>query len=254
MNNWKPGFCLIIGGIMAGQISLFPPATARTTLEFSEILVTQETGPNSQTDRQATGRSRRRDVRYRFECSADNQTVLALYKGSRSRSSRRVSWRRVGERQLIQWTDEAAQEFGEEFTARSRCRAVTTKFNQHFLRQSNQPTLPPLSEGVVNGMPVICAATADQCNPDNILWTLKQGNRGTNGRIIAQLLSALKGEAGSGMILESEDDLAITSIPMDGLIDALIIQESDRLDSVELDPDETELDDEFGYDYVELED
>lgn len=252
--NGKQGFCLIIGGIMLGQLSLFAPATSATTQRLSEILVTQETSPNPESDRQETGRSRRRDVRYRFECNTGNQTVLALYKGTRSRSSRSVSWRRVGERQLIQWTDEGAQEFGQQFTARSRCRAVTTKFNQHFLRQSTQPTLPSLSEGMVNGMPVICAATESECNPNNILWTLRQGNQGSNGRIIAQLLSALKGEAGSGLILESEDDLDITSIPMDSLIDAIIIQESDRLDRVELNPDEIELDDEFGDDYVELDD
>jgi hypothetical protein len=85
------------------------------------------------------------------------------------------------------------------------------------------------------------------------LWTLKPENRDTNGRIIAQLLSALKGEAGTGLILESEDDLEITSVPMDSLIDAIIMQESDRLDALEFSPDEVEFDDEFGEDRVILE-
>lgn len=256
--NFKALFCLISGGIVAGT-PLLTPVTHATPLLPLETFVTQSTTPNRDSDSnpsslpQATGRSRRRDVRYRFECNPGNQTVLALYKGTRSRSSPRVSWRRAGERQLVQWTDEGAQEFGEQFTARGRCRAVTTRFNQFFLRQSTRPTLPSLSEGMVNGMWVICAAAEGECGPDNVLWTLKQGNRGTNGRIIAQLLSALKGEAGSGLILESEDDLEITSIPMDSLIDAIIIQESDRLDAVELSPDEMELDGEFGDDLVELE-
>ena len=86
-------------------------------------------------------------------------------------------------------------------------------------------------------MPVICAAAEGECNPNNILWTLKPENRDTNGRIIAQLLSALKGEAGTGWILESEDDLEITSVPMDSLIDGIIMQESDRLDALEFSPD-----------------
>ncbi|KOR34756.1 hypothetical protein AM228_22275 [Planktothricoides sp. SR001] len=97
------------------------------------------------------------------------------------------------------------------------------------MRQSAQPTLPPLSEGVVNGMPVICAAAEVECSPNNTLWTLKTENRDTNGRIIAQLLSALKGEAGTGLILESEDDLEITSILIESLIDGIIMQKSDRL-------------------------
>lgn len=255
--NFKQIFCLVSGAMIAGHIPVLTTVTDATTLPLSETLVAEETTPtrenNPSRDRQPTGRSRRRDVRYRFECNTGNQTILALYKGRRSRSSQRVSWRRAGERQLIQWTDRGAQEFGEQYTARSRCRAVTTKFNQQFLRQSTQPTLPPLSEGVVNGMAVICAAAEGECNAENILWTLRQGNRGTNGRIIAQLLSALKGEAGTGLILESEDDLEITSIPMDNLIDAIIMQESDSLDAMELDPDEMELDGEFGDDYVQLE-
>ncbi|WP_255353249.1 COP23 domain-containing protein [Planktothricoides raciborskii] len=147
----------------------------------------------------------------------------------RSRSSSRVSWHRAGERQIIQWTEEGAQEFGENLTASERCRAVRKRFNQYCLRQSAQPTLPPLSEGVVNGMPVICAAAEVECSPNNTLWTLKTENRDTNGRIIAQLLSALKGEAGTGLILESEDDLEITSILIESLIDGIIMQKSDRL-------------------------
>ncbi len=248
----------IIGGIIAVQIAQINLISNAQTPLRSGRFIAQETTPNSdsnssQNQPQETGRSRRRDVRYRFECNSANQTILALYKGTRSRSSSRVSWHRAGERQLIQWTEEGAQEFGENLTARDRCRAVTTRFNQHFLRQSTQPNLPPLSEGFVHGMPVICAAAEGDCNANNILWTLKPENRDTNGRIIAQLLSALKGEAGTGLILESEDDLEITSVPMDSLIDAIIMQESDRLDALEFSPDEVEFDDEFGEDRVILE-
>lgn len=256
--NINSKILFIIGVIIAAKISQINfISNAKTPLRYG-LLLAQETTPNSdsnssQNQPQETGRSRRRDVRYRFECNSANQTILALYKGTRSRSSPRVSWRRAGERQLIQWTEEGAQEFGGNLTARDRCRAVTTRFNQHFLRQSTQPTLPPLSEGVVHGMPVICAAESRECNPNNILWTLKPENRDTNGRIIAQLLSALKGEAGTGLILESEDDLEITSIPMESLIDGIIMQESDRLDALELSPDEIDLDDEFGADRVILE-
>jgi len=257
--NLKQIFLFIIGGMIAVQITQINfISNAKTTLPSRRFLA-QETTPNidsnsSQNQPQETGRSRRRDVRYRFECNSGNQTILALYKGTRSRSSSRVSWHRAGERQLIQWTEEGAQEFGGNLTASDRCRAVTTRFNQHFLRQSTQPTVPPLSEGVVHGMPVICAAESGECNPNNILWTLKPENRDTKGRIIAQLLSALKGEAGTGLILESEDDLEITSIPMDSLIDGIIMQESDRLDALEFSPDEIDLDDEFGEDRVILAD
>lgn len=241
-------------GVEISQINLLADAHSWPSGTF----LAQEPTPNhhshpSQNRPQETGRSRRRDVRYRFECNSANQTVLALYKGTRSRSNPMVSWRRAGERQLIQWTEAGAHEFDEQLTASDRCRAVTRRFNQHFLRQSNQPTLPPLSEGVVNGMPVVCAAAEGECNENNILWTLKAENRGTNGRIIAQLLSALKGEAGSGLILESEDDLETTSVPMESLIDAIIMQESQRLDALKFSPDEVDLEDEFGEDRIILE-
>jgi len=201
--NFKQIFLLLSGGIIAAQITQINLISNAKTPLRSGTFLAQEATPStdsnpSQNQPQETGRSRRRDVRYRFECNSANQTILALYKGTRSRSNSRVSWHRAGERQLIQWTEEVAQEFGGDLTARDRCRAVTTRFNQHFLRQSTQATLPPLSEGLVHGMPVICAAAEGECNPNNILWTLKPENRDTNGRIIAQLLSALKGEAGTG--------------------------------------------------------
>ncbi|GAB4297982.1 MAG: hypothetical protein Fur0025_36270 [Oscillatoriaceae cyanobacterium] len=229
---------LWVGAIVL--VAMMPTASdshSRLWLSRDAPVVANSTPNPAEGNVENTGASSRRGVRYRFECNMENQTVLAMYLGRRSFGTQQMHWRRFGDRTLIQWTDEGAGEFGDNITAEQRCRVVTTKFNQHFLRRQDNSTLPPISEGVLNGNPVVCAAPAGGCSPDNVLWTLKSDNQGTNGRIIAQLRSAIRGEAGGAAILESEDNqdgnLGANTIDMNSLIDELITLESAKLDAAE---------------------
>jgi len=149
--------------------------------------------------------SRRYAYKYKFECTSDNQTELAIYQARRNRQGEIVgSWKKAANRLLIQWTQTGSLEFGDRYTSEVRCQAVTDRFNQHFLR-GKKPNLPPLSEGIINDMAVVCAAKAGDCNSSNLLWTLRSNNRGTNGKILINLVSSLKGNASAILIFESED-------------------------------------------------
>ncbi|MDY7003909.1 MAG: COP23 domain-containing protein [Cyanobacteriota bacterium] len=220
--------------------------------------------PNSQT----TGYSRRRAIRYRFECNSNNQTVLAIYQARRDRRGNIVSlwkkitdrpliqwtkegateldsrltpqrgnivslWKKITDRPLIQWTKEGATELDSRLTPQKRCQTVTANFNYHFLRIASRPRLPPLSEGILKEKAVICAAPEGGCNDNNVLWTLRNDNQNSNGQIIRQLLSALRGEASSSIIMESQDDEEIevpSEVNMENIIDAIIEQESEKFD------------------------
>ncbi|HIK11584.1 MAG TPA: hypothetical protein IGS52_15215 [Oscillatoriaceae cyanobacterium M33_DOE_052] len=238
MLNLKGITSIWLGAIvMVGMMPTASDAHSHPWLSRDGPLLANSTPNPSEGNIENTGASSRRGVRYRFECNTENQTVLAMYLGRRSFGTQQMRWRRFGDRTLIQWTDEGAWEFGDNITAEQRCRVVTTKFNQHFLRRQDNSTLPPISEGVLNGSAVVCAAQLGGCSPDNVLWTLKSDNQGTNGRIIAQLRSAMRGEAGVAPILESEDNLdgnlEANTIDMDSLIDELITLESAKLDKQE---------------------
>lgn len=149
--------------------------------------------------------SRRYAYKYQFDCTSENQTALVVYQARRSRQGEIVtSWKEATKRPLIQWTKTGAVEFGDKYTPEVRCRAVTNRFNQHFLR-GGKPNMPPLSEGVVNGLAVVCAAEAGSCNSSNLLWTLRNNNRGTNGKILVNLVNSLKGNASASLIIESSD-------------------------------------------------
>lgn len=223
--------------VLAGMMPTASYAHIPPSLSRDSPVVANSTSNRAEGNVENTGVSSRRGVRYRFECNTENQTVLAMYLGRRSFGTQQMHWRRFGDRTLIQWTDEGAWEFGDNITAEQRCRVVTTKFNQHFLRRQDNSTLPPISEGVLNGSPVVCAAPTGGCSPDNVLWTLKRDNQGTNGRIIAQLRAAIRGEAGGAPILESEDNqdsnLGANIIDMNSLIDELITRETAKLDAGE---------------------
>lgn len=150
--------------------------------------------------------SRRYAYRYEFECTPDNQTELAIYQARRNRQGEIVgTWEKITNRPLIQWTQTGSLEFGDKYSPEVRCQAVTDRFNQHFLKGEGQADLPPLSEGILNGMAVVCAAKAGNCDSNNLLWTLKSNNRGTNGKIMINLVSSLKGDASASLIFESED-------------------------------------------------
>ncbi|MGK7922907.1 MAG: COP23 domain-containing protein [Trichodesmium sp.] len=150
--------------------------------------------------------SRRYAYRYKFECTPDNQTELAIYKARRNRQREIVgSWEKAANRPLIQWTQTGSLEFGDKYSPKVRCQAVTDRFNQHFLKGEGKPYLPPLSEGILNGMAVVCAAKAGGCNSSNLLWTLNSNNRGTNGKILIHLVSSLKGNASNSLIIEQRD-------------------------------------------------
>ncbi|NEO51953.1 MAG: hypothetical protein F6K54_01910 [Okeania sp. SIO3B5] len=149
--------------------------------------------------------SRRYAYKYKFDCTPENQTTLVVYQARRSRQGEIVtSWKEATKRPLIQWTQTGSVEFGDKYTPEVRCQAVTDRFNQHFLR-GGKPNMPPLSEGVINGAAVVCAAKAGSCNSSNLLWTLRSNNRGTNGKILMNLVSSLKGNASTSLIIESSD-------------------------------------------------
>ena len=149
--------------------------------------------------------SRRYAYKYKFECTPDNQTELTIYQARRNRQGEIVGlWKKAANRPLIQWTETGSLEFGELYTPEVRCQAVTDRFNQHFLR-GGKPKMPPLSEGILNDMAVVCAAKAGGCDSSNLLWTLRSNNRGTNGKIMINLVSSLKGDASASLIFESSD-------------------------------------------------
>ncbi|NEN91013.1 MAG: hypothetical protein F6K48_19715 [Okeania sp. SIO3H1] len=156
--------------------------------------------------------SRRYAYKYEFDCTPENQTALVVYQARRSRQGEIVtSWKEATKRPLIQWTQTGSVEFGDKYTPEVRCQAVTDRFNQHFLR-GGKPNMPPLSEGVVNGAAVVCAAQAGSCNSSNLLWTLRSNNRGTNGKILMNLVSSLKGNASASLIIESGDPVEDKSL------------------------------------------
>ncbi len=149
--------------------------------------------------------SRRYAYKYNFECTPDNQTELAIYQARRNRQGEIVgAWKKAANRPLIQWTQTGSLEFGDKYTPEVRCQAVTDRFNQHFMR-GGKPKMPPLSEGILNDMAVVCAAKAGGCDSSNLLWTLRSNNRGTNGKILTHLVSSLKGKASTILIFESSD-------------------------------------------------
>ena len=211
------------------------------TIFQSNIIVAQENKPKkAQTStstqspsNQNTGYSRRRAIRYRFECNSNNQTVLAIYQARRNRRGNIVSaWKKITDRPLIQWTQAGATELDSRLTPQNRCQTATANFNYHFLRNESRPRLPPLSEGIINKKAVVCAAPEGDCNQNNVLWTLRNNNQNSNGQIIRQLLSALRGEASSTVIIESqdEDEELPSEVNMENIIDAIIEQESEKFD------------------------
>lgn len=163
----------------------------------------RDNSPTRSVNPQKIRYSRRYAYKYEFDCTPENQTALVVYQARRSRQGEIVtSWKEATKRPLIQWTQKGAVEFGDKYTPEVRCQAVTDRFNQHFLR-GGKPNMPPLSEGVVNGAAVVCAAKAGSCNSSNLLWTLRSNNRGTNGKILMNLVSSLKGNASASLIIES---------------------------------------------------
>lgn len=197
--------------IAAQMLMINKPILAKTTLPILLAQNNTSDGTNNSSTRSVNPEnirySRRYAYRYEFECSAENQTVLVIYQARRDRQGKILaSWEKVDKRPLIQWTKTGSLEFGEQYTPDVRCQAVSDRFNQHFLRGEGSAYLPPMSEGVFNGMAVVCAAKAGNCNSTNLLWTLRSNNRGTNGKIIMNLVSALKGNASAPLIIESNDN------------------------------------------------
>ncbi|MGB3511902.1 MAG: COP23 domain-containing protein [Microcoleaceae cyanobacterium] len=215
------------------QLSTLTAQALVTSLPKPNQVVAQENDSQPANNRN-TGYSRRQAIKYRFECNSNNQTALAIYRARRNRKGDIVSsWEKITERPLIQWTQEGAAEFGDRLTPKDRCQEVTANFNYHFLRTPSRPKLPPLSEGSVNGKIVVCAASEGSCHQNNVLWILRSNNKNTNGKIIRQLVSALRGEASSELIMESQDveEIEISSVNMENLIDTIIEQESAKIDS-----------------------
>ncbi len=190
--------------------------------------------------------SRRYAYKYKFECTPDNQTELAIYQARRNRQGEIVgSWKKAANRPLIQWTQTGSLEFGDKYSPEVRCQAVTDRFNQHFMR-GGKPKMPPLSEGILNGVAVVCAAKAGGCNSSNLLWTLSSKNRGTNGTIIVHIVSSLKGDASDRPITETpdyenlenqgptlNDQEIMLEVDMEKLIEEAITEEQKKLENEE---------------------
>ncbi|NES77615.1 MULTISPECIES: COP23 domain-containing protein [unclassified Okeania] len=198
---------------IAAQLLVIKVQSSFAQLTNSNTTVTQLSTSDDEPDNNPTPSvnpkkirySRRYAYKYKFDCTPENQTALVIYQARRSRQGEIVtSWKEATKRPLIQWTKGGSVEFGDKYTPEVRCQAVTDRFNQHFI-QGEKPKMPPLSEGVVNGMAVVCAAKAGGCNSSNLLWTLRNNNRATNGKILMNLVSSLRGNASASLIIESSD-------------------------------------------------
>ncbi|MBD2774945.1 COP23 domain-containing protein [Iningainema tapete] len=71
---------------------------------------------------------------------------------------------------VIRWYSEYFT--GSGYDPLSRCQQVSARFQQAY----NSDSLNYITAGIVNGLPVICAATpGGSCNSSNMLFTLKPG-------------------------------------------------------------------------------
>jgi hypothetical protein len=85
-------------------------------------------------------------------------------------------------------------------TAFERCKQVS----QRFQRSSDNGTLKTITNGTVNGYPVVCAVanTFDTCTTDNVLFTLP---RGSNSRIVVERLLDPSGLAAGRIVNQGLD-------------------------------------------------
>jgi hypothetical protein len=98
-------------------------------------------------------------------------------------------------REVIRWYSEYFS--GSGYDPMSRCQEVSGRFQRAY----NDGSLNYVTAGIVNGMPVVCAASpGGSCNPGNLLFTLK---RGVNAAATLQRLFDVR-DLGGAALYESE--------------------------------------------------
>jgi Circadian oscillating protein COP23 len=97
---------------------------------------------------------------------------------------------------IISW----AKSLSPKLTAFDRCKQVS----QRFQRSYDNGTLNTITNGVVNGYPVVCAVanTYDTCTDINVLFTLP---RGSNSRLVVERLLDPSGLAAGRIIDQGVD-------------------------------------------------
>jgi hypothetical protein len=117
----------------------------------------------------------------KFYCGKNNSVPTTMAKTSR------------GDVAVIRWVSRDV--FGEAYPPAVRCNIVSEKFQSFY----QDGTLNFLTTGVVNRMPVICAAQAQDGPCNGVLFTLKPG--GDPGRTLKRLLAVR--DRASGPLAES---------------------------------------------------
>lgn len=102
-----------------------------------------------------------------------------------------------GDIPVIRWYSQYFSDSG--YTPQQRCQEVSTRFqNLH-----NQKLLSNITTGIVNGQPVVCAASGGGCNSKNLLFTLKPGE---DAAAVVQKLFDIRAGAAVGPLFESSAD------------------------------------------------
>ncbi|BAZ10409.1 hypothetical protein NIES4071_22240 [Calothrix sp. NIES-4071] len=102
-----------------------------------------------------------------------------------------------GKKPIISWE----KSLSPKLTAFERCKQVS----QRFQRSSDNGTLKTITNGTVNGYPVVCATanTYDTCTDNNVLFTLP---RGSNSKLVVERLLDPSGLEAGRIINQSGDN------------------------------------------------
>ncbi|WP_016950244.1 COP23 domain-containing protein [Anabaena sp. PCC 7108] len=104
---------------------------------------------------------------------------------------------------VVSWRSEAFSASG--YTPRQRCLEVSGRFNS--FRSTGQ--LNYITAGIVNGLPVVCAASpGGSCNGGNVLFTLSRRNRLNVAEVMQTLFDNRAGAAGA-VVQESSERVYI---------------------------------------------
>lgn len=102
---------------------------------------------------------------------------------------------------VIRWYSEYFA--GSGYDSTTRCMEVSDRFHNSYRNGS----LDYITAGIINGMPVICAATpGSSCNNKNILFTLKKG---TNAAVTLQRLFDVRDSAGPSLMEQSDNKIYV---------------------------------------------
>jgi len=108
---------------------------------------------------------------------------------------------------LFSWQ---THEFGPEYTPQKRCEIVSAKLDAAVQENGGSFDGLRLTNGPVNHRVVICILKPGEtdCNPDNLLFTLKHENERNAGHIIGQLLN-INGPAGETINEDSGEQVVV---------------------------------------------